>query len=47
MIINVQKKVKSEQYFAVTSAKGVAVFEASLTLVREEIRAQLSKDNKY
>ena len=41
-------KVKSEQYFAVTSAKRVAVFQASLQLVGEEARSHLSnKDNKH
>ena len=34
-------KVKSKQHFAVTSAKGLAVFQASLKLVREEAGAQL------
>ena len=42
-----QNKVKSEQSFAVTSAKRVAFFQASLKLVREEAGAQLSNnDNK-
>ena len=36
-------EVKSEQCFAVTSAKRVAVFQASLKVVREEAGAQLSK----
>ena len=36
-------KVKSEQCFAVTSAKRVAVFQASLKVVREDAGAQLSK----
>ena len=33
------EKVKSEQCFVVTSAKRVAVFQASLKLVREEAGA--------
>ena len=37
-------KVKSEQCFAVTSAKRVAVFQASLKVVREDTGAQLSKE---
>ena len=41
LIINVQM-VKSEQHFAVTSAKMVAVFQASLKLVRKEATAQIS-----
>ena len=37
------KKVKSEQHFAVTGAKTVALFRASLKLVREEgVPIQLS-----
>ena len=44
----IHSKVKSEQYLAVTSAKRVAVFQASLNVVREEAGAQLSnKDNKH
>ena len=40
-------KVKSEQCLAVTSAKRVAVFQASLKLVRKEAGVQLPyKDNK-
>ena len=40
-------KVKSEQCFAVTNAKSVAIFQASLKVVRKEARTQLSKkDNK-
>ena len=35
-------KVQSEQCFAVTSAKSVASFQASLKWVREEARAKLS-----
>ena len=35
-------KVKLEWYFVVTSAKRVAVFQASLKLVREDEGAQLS-----
>ena len=43
-----QNKVKSEQHFAVTSAKRVAAFQAISTLVVEETGAQLSNiDNKY
>ena len=39
--------MKSEPHLAVTSAKRVAVFRASLKLVRKEAGAQLSnKDNK-
>ena len=46
--ITLQKKVKSEQRFAVTSAKRVAVFQANLKVVREDAGAQLSKrDNKH
>ena len=47
--ITLKKKVlvKSEQCFAVTSAQSVAVFQASLKVVREDLGAQLSKrDNK-
>ena len=45
--LSIHNKVKSEQHFAVTSAKRVAVFQASLKVVREEVGAQLSKrDNK-
>ena len=41
-------KVKSEQHFAITSVKRVAVFQASLKVVREEVGAQLSnKENKH
>ena len=40
------KSVKSEHCFAVTGAKRVAVFQASLKLVREEACAQLSKNDK-
>ena len=41
-------KIKSEQYMAVISVKKVAIFQASLKLVREEAGVQLSnKDNKY
>ena len=36
------KKVKSEQHFAITSAKRVAIFQGSLKLVREKAWAQLS-----
>ena len=40
--------VKSDQCFAVTSAKRVAVSQASLTLLREEAGSQLSnKENKH
>ena len=47
VIILIHNKVKSEQHFTVTSAKGVTVFQASLKVVREEAGAQLSKkDNK-
>ena len=35
-------KVKSEQCFAVISAKKVAIFQASLKLVREDEKPQLS-----
>ena len=43
----IHNKVKSEQYFAVTSAKRVAVFQASSNLVREEASSQLpNKGNK-
>ena len=38
-------KVKSEQCFAVLSAQRVAVFQASLKLVREEAGAQLSDND--
>ena len=45
--LSIHNKVKSEQCFAVTSAKRVAVFQAILKVVREEAGAQLSnKDNK-
>ena len=44
--ISIHNKVKSEQSFAVTSAKRVAVFQASLKVVREEAIAQLSNKNK-
>ena len=41
-------KVKSEQHFAVTSAKRWAVFLESLKVVREEAGAHISnKDNKH
>ena len=33
--------VKSEQWFAITSAKSAATFQASLKLVREEAGVQL------
>ena len=46
--MSIHNKLKSEQHFAVASAKRVAVFQASLNIVREEISAQLSdKDNKH
>ena len=46
--LSTHNKVKSEQCFAVTSAKRVAVFQASLKVVIEEVGAQLSKrDNKH
>ena len=38
-----QNKVKSEQCFKVTTARRVAVFQASLKVVREEAGAHLSK----
>ena len=38
-------KVKSEQHYAVISAKRVAVFQATLKLVREESRAKLPNRN--
>ena len=38
-------KDKSEYRFAVTSYKRVAIFQASLKLVREEMAAQLSNKN--
>ena len=45
--LSIHNKVKSEQHFAVTSAKRVAVFQANLKIVRAEVGAQLSKrDNK-
>ena len=45
--LSIHNKVKSEQHFAVTSAKRVAVFQASWKVVREEVGAQLcNKDNK-
>ena len=45
--LSIHNIVKSEQYFTGTSAKRVAVFQASLKVVREEAGAQLSnKDNK-
>ena len=45
--LSTHNKVKSEQCFAVTSAKRVAVFQANLKVVREDAGAQLSKrDNK-
>ena len=48
VLIIKHNKVKSEQHFAVTSAKRVAVFQASLKVVREDTSAQLSKrDNKH
>ena len=41
-------RVDSAQHFAVTSAKSVAVFQASLKLASEEAEAPLSnKDNKH
>ena len=41
-------KVKSEQHSAVRSAKRVAIFQASLKLVREGAGSKLSnKDNKH
>ena len=44
----IHNKVTTEQCFAVTSAKGVAVFKASLKVLREEPGAQISnKDNKH
>ena len=47
VLSSIHNKVKSEQHFAVTSAKRVAVFQASLKVVREEAGVQLSKrDNK-
>ena len=46
-LLSIHNKVKSQQCFAVTSAKRVAVFQASLKVLREEVGAQLSnKDNK-
>ena len=43
-----QNQVKSEQWFAVTRAKWVAVFQASLKVVRQEAGAQLFNiDNKH
>ena len=46
--LSTHNKVKSEQCFAVTHAKRVAVFQASLNAVREDVGAQLSKkDNKH
>ena len=46
--LSIHNKVKSEQCFAVTSAKRVPVFQVSLKVVREEAGAQLSsKDNKH
>ena len=45
--LSIHNKVKSEQCFAVTSAKRVAAFQASLKVVREEAGSQFSKrDNK-
>ena len=45
--LSTHNKVKSEQCFAVTSAKRVAVFQASFKVVREDMGGQLSKrDNK-
>ena len=47
VLLSIHNKVKSEQCFAVTSANRIAVFQASLKVVREEAGAQLSKrDNK-
>ena len=40
--LSIHNKAKSEQCFAVTSAKRVAVFQASWKVVREEAGAQLS-----
>ena len=36
VLLSIHNKNKSEQHFAVTSAKRVAVFQASLKVVREE-----------
>ena len=41
-------EVKSEQCFAITFAKSVAVFQSSSEIISLEAGAQLStKDNKY
>ena len=41
-------KVKPEQHFTAVRPNTVAVFQASLKLIREEVGAQLpNKDNKY
>ena len=41
-------KVKSEQCFAATSAKKVAIFQGSLKLVTEDVKVKLfNKDNKH
>ena len=42
--LSIHNKVKSEQCFAVTSAIRVAVFQASLEVVREEAGANLPKE---
>ena len=45
--LSIHNKVKPEQHFVVTSAKRVAVFQASLKVVRKEAGAKLSKrDNQ-
>ena len=47
VVINAHNKVESKLYIAVSGAKSVAKFHASLILVREEAGAQLSnKDIK-
>ena len=47
VLLAIDDKVKIRN-FDVTTAKRVAVFQASLKVVREEARAQLSnKDNKH
>ena len=45
LIINEQQS-KSEQSFAITSAKRVVIFQACLQLAREEAAAKITNKNK-